>query len=304
MHVGTQCMDDPPWHNGRMERADGFDRQRLCVVPRPRVTEALASPITRRMVVTDAGYFPLAQDHGRHRPNGAPETIVIVCVSGSGWVQTGGSRVRVGPATAVLIPGGVPHDYGAAEGDPWSIWWVHVRGTDVAELIGEAGISTERVTLPLRAVDRVTSILDEIVSSLERDQSPMRLIATAGMAWRLLTQLAIDSRVQEQGDPLDRAMRYLDDRVDGTIRVAELARLVGVSSSHLSALFRNATGGGVLAHHTALKMARARNLLDTTSMTIAEIGREVGMADQFYFSRQFRRTHGVSPTSYRAQRKG
>ena len=287
-----------------MERAVGFDNQRLCVVPRPRVVEALESPITRRMVVTDAGYFPTARDHGRHRPNGAPETIVIVCVAGSGWVETEGGRVRVGADTVVLIPGGVPHDYGASEDDPWSIWWCHVRGTDVAELVAEAGISPARVTLPLRAVDRVTSTLDEIVSALERDQSPVRLVATAGMAWRLLTQIAIDSRVQERGDPLDRAMRYLDDRVDGTIRVAELARLVGVSSSHLSALFRNATGGGVLAHHTALKMSRARRLLDTTTMSIAEIGREVGMADQFYFSRQFRRTHGVSPTAYRAQRKG
>ena len=287
-----------------MERAVGFDNQRLCVVPRPRVTEALASPITRRIVVTDAGYFPTAEGHGRHRPQGAPETIVIVCVSGSGWVETEGSRVRVGPSTAILIPGGLPHDYGATVEDPWSIWWCHVRGTDVQELVEEAGVTPSKVTLSLRAVDRITSILDEVVSSLERDQSPVRLIATAGMAWRLLTQLAIDSRVQEQGDPLDRAMRYLDDRVDGTIRVAELARLVGVSPSHLSALFRNATGGGVLAHHTALKMSRARRLLDTTSMSIAEIGREIGMADQFYFSRQFRRTHGVSPTTYRAQRKG
>lgn len=287
-----------------MERAVGFDNQRLCVVPRPRVTDALESPITRRIVVTDAGYFPTADGHGRHRPHGAPETIVIVCVGGSGWVETEGTRVRVGPSTAILLPGGLAHDYGADPDDPWTIWWCHVRGTDVQELVEESGVTPTRVTLSLRAVDRITSILDEIVSSLERDQSPVRLIATAGMAWRLLTQLAIDSRVQEQGDPLDRAMRYLDDRVDGTIRVAELARLVGISPSHLSALFRNATGGGVLAHHTALKMSRARRLLDTTSMSIAEIGREVGMADQFYFSRQFSRTHGVSPTTYRAQRKG
>jgi AraC family transcriptional regulator, arabinose operon regulatory protein len=287
-----------------MELADGFEDQRLCVVPRPRVTEALDSPITRRMVVTDAGYFPRARNHGRHRPNGASETVVIVCVSGSGWVQTEGARVRVTASTAVIIPGGVPHDYGASDDDPWSIWWCHVRGTDVAELVAEAGITPAKTTLSLRALERITSTLDEIVSALERDQSPVRLIATAGMAWRLLSLFAIDSRVQERGDPLDRALRYLDDRVDGTIRVAELANLVGVSPSHLSALFRNATGGGVLAHHTALKMARARRLLDTTTMSISEIGREVGMADQFYFSRQFRRTHGVSPTTYRAQRKG
>jgi len=287
-----------------MERAIGFDNQRLVVVPRPLIAEALARPVTRRLIVTDAGYFPDAEAHGRHRPGGADETIIIVCVSGTGWVETEGTRVRVGASSAIVIPGGTPHSYGASESTPWTIWWCHVRGTDAQELIAESGVERDRVTLSLRALDRVTAMLDEIVSALERDQSPARLVATSGMAWRLLTQLAVDSRLQDQGEPLERAMRYLNERVDGKIKVPELARLVGVSPSHLSALFRNATGGGVLAHHTALKMAQARRLLDTTSMTISEIAREVGMSDQFYFSRQFSRTHGVSPSAYRALRKG
>jgi AraC-like DNA-binding protein len=317
-----------------MERAVGFDNQRLCVVPRPMVAEALARPVTRRLVVTDAGYFPHAVAHGRHRPHGAAETIVIVCVAGSGWVEVEGTRVRVGSSTAIVIPGGLPHAYGASGTDPWTIWWCHVRGSDVPELVEAAGIrpagaqasdadgsgapasgapgsgapapgaGASRSTVSLRAVDRITAMLDEIVASLERDQSPARLLATAGMAWRMLTQLAVDRRLPEQGEPLERALRYLEERVDGAIRVPELAALVGVSSSHLSALFREATGGGVLAHHTALKMACARRLLDTTTLSVAEVGREVGMADQFYFSRQFRRTHGVSPSAYRSHRKG
>jgi AraC-like DNA-binding protein len=316
--VEIRHIDDPdPWQMmpgtwmirwrermAGMERAVGFENQRLCVVPRPLVAEALTRPVTRRLVVTDAGYFPHATAHGRHRPDGAEETIVIVCVSGSGWVEVEGARTRVGSATAIVIPGGVPHSYGAADADPWTIWWCHVRGADVPELVEAIGVDVVRTSVSLRAVDRLTALLDEIVAALERDQSPARLLATAGMAWRMLTQLAVDRRLPEQGDPLERALRYLEERVDGSIRVPELAALVGVSSSHLSTLFREATGGGVLAHHTALKMARARQLLDTTTLPIAEVGREVGMNDQFYFSRQFSRTHGMSPSAYRAHRKG
>ncbi|GAB2575848.1 hypothetical protein GCM10027269_35210 [Kribbella endophytica] len=39
---------------------EGFRNQRIVVVPRPLVTEALARPVTRRLVVTVAGYFPTA----------------------------------------------------------------------------------------------------------------------------------------------------------------------------------------------------------------------------------------------------
>ncbi|MGW8482038.1 AraC family transcriptional regulator [Microbacterium sp. NPDC055903] len=287
-----------------MLRKDGFDHQRLTVVPRPLVDAALARPVTRRMVVTDAGCFPRAEKHGRVRPNGAAETIVIVCVAGAGWVEHSGIRTRMGPGSAAVIPGGVPHAYGAGEDEPWTIWWCHVLGSDVPELVSALSVRPGEITLSLRSADRITAQLDEIVTALERDTTPARLIATSGMAWRLFTQLAVDRVLPEDGTPLERAMRYLQERVDGRVQVPELAALVGVSPSHLAALFRAATGGGVLAHHLALKMARARQLLDTTPMQVAEIARQVGMDDPFYFSRQFRKVHGLSPSAYREMRKG
>lgn len=287
-----------------MERAEGFERQQLSVVPRPLVDAALARGVTKRMLVTDAGYFPRAELHGRHRPEGTAETIVIVCVAGSGWVDAGGVRTRVGTSTAIVLPAGTPHSYGASADDPWTIWWCHVRGTDVAELVEATGVHAGRFTISLREVDRITSLLDEISVALARDTTPARLTATAGMAWRLFTQLAVDRALPERGAPVERAMRYLEERVDGRVQVSELAAMVGVSPSHLAALFREATGGGVLAYHNGLKMARSRVLLDTTDLPVAEVGRQVGMDDPFYFSRQFRRTHGISPRAYRDTRKG
>lgn len=292
-----------------MTRADGFEHQRSSVVPRPLVDAALLRPVTRRVVVTDAGYFPRATAHARHRPDGAPEAIIIVCVAGAGWLQTGGQRHRVGSSSAIVLPSGIGHAYGASDTDPWTIWWCHVRGGDVAELVAAAGIRSgamhpARLTVSLRAVDRVTVLLDEIVTSLSDGTTPAHLIATAGMAWRLLTQLAVDRALSAEGTPLQRALRYLEERVDGRVQVAELAAMVGVSSSHLSALFREATGGGVTAHHISLKMARARHLLDTTDQGIAEVARQVGMPDALYFSRQFSRVHEMSPTRYRALSKG
>lgn len=170
--------------------------------------------------------------------------------------------------------------------------------------IRSGDIHPARLTLSLRAVDRITALLDEILTSLAHGSTPAHLIATAGMAWRLLTQLAVDRALPDDGTPLQRALRYLEERVDGRVHVAELAATVGVSASHLSALFREATGGGVTAHHISLKMARARHLLDTTDQGIAEIARQVGMLDPLYFSRQFSRVHDMSPTRYRAISKG
>ncbi len=287
-----------------MTLADGFAHERMVVLPRPLVSTALARPITRRLTVTDVGLFPQASHHYRHRPEGAEETILIVCSSGAGWVRINGVRHGVGASTALLLPSGMPHEYGSSDKSPWTIWWCHLRGSDLPDLLTSIGATAERPVLQLRNPDRAVALIDEMVSGLERDLSPARMIAASGSAWKLLTQIALDTLLPEQGDPLGRAMAYLSERLDSPIRVASLAGMVGVSTSHLSALFRQATGGGVLAHHTALRMSRARTLLDRSGMQIAEIAREVGYSDPLYFSRQFHRTHGLSPTDYRAHRKG
>ncbi|MBP2705922.1 AraC family transcriptional regulator [Microbispora sp. RL4-1S] len=283
---------------------EGFRNQRLTVVPRRVLADAQSRPVTRRLVVTDCGYYPNATDHLMNRPNGTEETILIVCVTGSGWAEVDGVQHRVGPSAALVIPRGAPHSYGASADTPWTIWWCHLRGGDLPELIREIGASPARPMIQIRRPDRAIALLDEIVTILERDHSPASLMGAAGAAWKLLTQIVVDRAMPAPGDPLQRAMAYLAERLDSTVRVSELAALVGVSPSHLSALFRRATGGGVLAHHTALRMAQARNLLDTTDATVASIAHEVGYQDPFYFSRHFKRMHEASPTDYRNRAKG
>lgn len=284
-------------------RREGFADQRLCVVPRPAVEAAARRPVTQRLVVTDAGWFPEADGHLRRRAEGADEAILMLCARGSGWVDVGGQQVVVRPSTCVLIPPRTPHSYGASAEHPWTIWWCHLRGTDVRDVIGTLG-ADHVAPISLRSLDRVTAQFDELVSTLEQGQTPAHLLAATGVAWHLVAQIAVDRVLPETGTPVERAIRYLRERIDSSVRVADLAALVDLSPSHLSALFRHATGGGVTAYHISLKMARARSLLDTTSLPVGEVGRLVGYDDPLYFSRQFRRLHGLNPTAYRAQTKG
>lgn len=296
-------MDETTISDAPLHRQDGFENQRLCVVPRPQVEASLARAGTRRLTVTDAGYFPAAAGHRRVRASGASEAVIILCVAGAGMVRMAGEEYPLTPGAVVTIAPGIPHEYTASLEDPWTIWWMHVRGTDVAELTGPL-LGIPRPLTRLRAAEGVVALFDELVGLLERRVTPVQLLAAAGVAWQLLTRIVADSILPSEGSPLERAMRFLEARVDSSIRVGELAAMVGMSPSHLSALFRQATGGGPGAFHTSLKMARARSLLDTTTSTVTEIAAAVGYSDPLYFSRHFRRVHGLNPTQYRAQHKG
>ena len=63
-------------------------------------------------------------------------------------------------------------------------------------------------------------------------------------------------------------------------------------------LFARYTGLSVLAWARSQRMERAATLLRTTSLRASEVARMVGFADPLYFSRVFRATYGVPPSTY------
>ena len=282
---------------------DGFPGQRLHVLPTPLVEQASRRTPTSRLLVTDAGYFPHAAMHGRVRHQGAAQAIVILCADGAGWCELDGIGHGVGPDEMLIIPPGRPHRYYADAVRPWSIWWLHVTGADVDDLLGAIGLTVEQPTAPLLDPYLVFTLAGGICDSMARDETSASLTAAAGAAWNLLAQLAAERerRSGTDDEPLRSVQDHLREHLSAPVRVPALAELAGFSTSHFSARFRAVTGFSVTEYVKRLRMARARQLLITSDHTVADIARAVGYPDPFYFSRQFTAVHGTCPRTYRAR---
>ena len=292
-------------HTHRVSIADGFRGQRMLVLPRPRVREALQLPGTSHLVVTDCGYFPEAQSHGRSRPSPIAQAVIIVCAKGSGWCQTDVGRFTVTAGQVIILPPGHAHSYGSSDDDPWTLWWLHVAGRDLPEFLTDAGMTTEAPVRNLADVYRVVALIAEVLQWMERDQTTASLLAAAGAAWHLMALLASDRAPgNERSTSIDRAAEFLRAHIDERVDVARLAAMSRLSPSHFAALFRKQLGYPVLQYQTQLRMARAREILDTTDLPIAMVAQSAGYTDSFYFARQFKKMHGVTPFRYRAQHKG
>ncbi|WP_423919595.1 helix-turn-helix domain-containing protein [Frigoribacterium sp. 2-23] len=284
---------------------DGFPGQRMLVMPRPRVTAALARPGTSHLVVTDAGYFPEARAHGLVRASGAPQSIVIVCTRGRGWAEVAGTRHTVSAGQVIVIPPETPHAYGADDDDPWTLWWLHVAGRDLEEFLKTAGLTAAAPVRELSDVYRVVALVEEVVQAMERDQTIASVLAASGAAWHLMALLCSERIAgTPQVSAIDQARDYLRQHVTERVSIDELARLARLSPSHFAALFKQQTGSSPLRYQTHLRMSRARELLDVTNLAVSVVAERVGYTDPFYFSRQFKSVHGVTPLQYRGQRKG
>jgi AraC family transcriptional regulator of arabinose operon len=88
-------------------------------------------------------------------------------------------------------------------------------------------------------------------------------------------------------------------RLGATLTVAGLARDVNLSPSRFAHLFQEQLGTSPARYLRALRMTRARLLLERTFLSIKEVMVHVGCNDPSHFSRDFRRVHGVSPREWR-----
>ena len=87
-----------------------------------------------------------------------------------------------------------------------------------------------------------------------------------------------------------------------SLGLSELARLAGLSSSHLCCLFKSQIGTSPCQYVLAARMERAAELLATTPLSIKHIMIEAGFTDKTLFVRHFKKAHGVTPSQYRAHR--
>jgi transcriptional regulator GlxA family with amidase domain len=81
--------------------------------------------------------------------------------------------------------------------------------------------------------------------------------------------------------------------------VERLASRVGYSRSAFASRFRELVGEAPIAYLTRSRLAIAATLLDRTKMSIGEVARRTGYANEASFGRAFSRAFGVAPGTYR-----
>ena len=91
-------------------------------------------------------------------------------------------------------------------------------------------------------------------------------------------------------------------KMPGTI--ASYAFEIGISENYLSRLVKKHTGRSVGAWIDIVRIQRAKRLLSDTSHPIIDIAAAVGIDDQSYFSRLFKKETGLTPSCFRKKMQG
>ncbi|SFI79123.1 AraC-type DNA-binding protein [Paenibacillus sp. UNC496MF] len=295
-------MEDP-------RKPEGFPEQKLYVLPAYQTGELARHPLTRGLFVSDIGVFPHAEYHYRERPEGCDSHIFIYCFAGAGWLELDGRTQPVGEGTLAAIPAWAPHRYGADPARPWSIYWFHLKGAHVADFVSLYGLDAGPVRLPARVQADWAAEFERAYALLaDKPYSMPVLVHVSQALGQLLGRIGLgvggSARDRKRDSDLERAVRYLAERLGESVGLPELAAHAGLSKQHLIYLFNQETGFPPIEYFLRMKMQKAGQLLSLTGLTVKEIAAAVGIPDPYYFSRLFKKRMGVPPTEYRNAPKG
>ena len=91
--------------------------------------------------------------------------------------------------------------------------------------------------------------------------------------------------------------------VRGELSLSEFAQSVNLSVWRLCHIFKSDVGMPPIRYLRLLRMERAKDLLESSFLSVKEIAFQVGLNDESHFVRDFKATYGFSPALYRSHFK-
>lgn len=85
------------------------------------------------------------------------------------------------------------------------------------------------------------------------------------------------------------------------LSVKQMANLVNLSSSRLRHLFKKETGLSFAQYIKTHRLHKAKELVETTFLSMKEIMNRVGLHDKSHFAKDFKKAFGVTPAQHRAR---
>ena len=238
-----------------------------------------------------------------HRPYGTGDWLIMLFHCPPRLDQENAEASHP-PMTLVIWPPGAAQFYSwgkNANKEPHS--WMHVEGSWVTE-------QTDRMKLPVNTPFQLPdeTVMDSALKALLKEMrhgeaADSVILQNHFENWARGIQRETSSKQESQEIPpaLIRVRRYLDADYRRIPPLEELTAISAMSRSHLCHRFRECFGSTISEYVIRKRMAAAQRMLYEVTLRPGEIAEAVGYPDIYQFSKQFKKTFGVSPSSYRKQ---
>lgn len=145
------------------------------------------------------------------------------------------------------------------------------------------------------------NIIRELKNKLLKSESIDELIKNSSELILFLNERYIKNKEISYKKEVNEIINFVEKNIDKRITLVMVSKAVNLNESYLSRIFKNETGKNLMYFINEAKMKRAKELLKKSDILVKEVASSVGITDQFYFNRVFKKFYGVSPSKYKKE---
>lgn len=234
--------------------------------------------------------------------------LIHIVLDGEGVFETLGESYKCGAGDAFIIFPDILVKYEASMSNPWQYMWVGFSGELVETALSSIGITPDRAYIQGCSLHTMNRLFRSLNTSLKRTDFPTlgNMEASAWLRMIFYELGLVHQKEAEEGSMLpsrsfrqiDQAIRLLSLQYGKQLSIEETARSLGYHRAHLTRLFKEATGLSPMKYLLKVRMKKAEELLKG-DLTVAQVAASVGYNDPLFFTKQFRKWNGLSPTEFR-----
>ena len=240
-----------------------------------------------------------------------PFTELFYVVDGKGEFNIQGQRFPVKANDFVIINPQVEHTELSSPDEPLEYIVLGIRGLSFSNLtpVSEGGHPFSFFNLRDEQKD-ILRYLNAMVQEATCQQMSYELVChnlLEILLIKILRHQHFDLEVGKQSKAtkdISFIKHYLETYYHESIQLEDLASMTHLSRFYISHSFKKEIGMSPMEYLIDIRIKESKILLRTTNYSISQVADIVGFTTPTYFSKQFRKSTGISPTDYREQFQG
>lgn len=240
-----------------------------------------------------------------------PFTELFYVVDGKGEFNIQGQRFPVKANDFVIINPQVEHTELSSLDEPLEYIVLGIRGLSFSNLtpVSEGGHPFSFFNLRDEQKD-ILRYLNAMVQEATSQSMSYELVChnlLEILLIKILRHQHFDLEVGKQSKAtkdISFIKHYLETYYHESIQLEDLASMTHLSRFYISHSFKKEIGMSPMEYLIDIRIKESKILLRTTNYSISQVADIVGFTTPTYFSKQFRKSTGISPTDYREQFQG